>query len=99
MGNRGWGVGRIIAVQVNYSRNGPNGLLHVQPLRLSSSPTVLEDDLDAEIAITRATDRLEVLPDLQELPDGTLEFQELSRSHVRAVLSGMVFVDSCLEAL
>lgn len=29
-------------------RNGPNGLLHVQPLRLSSSPTVLEDDLDAD---------------------------------------------------
>lgn len=92
--NRGWGVGRIIALQVNYSRNGPNGLLHIQPLCSSSrARNLLEDDLYAEIAITRATDRLEVLSDWQELEDGSLELKELSRSHVRAVLSGMVFLD------
>ena len=47
------------------SRNGPNGLLHIQPLQ-SRAPNLLEEDVYAEIAITRATDRLEVLEDLQE---------------------------------
>lgn len=29
-------------------RNGPNGLLHIQPLKRGAAPTVLEDDLDAD---------------------------------------------------
>ncbi|CAE7195883.1 unnamed protein product [Symbiodinium sp. CCMP2456] len=86
----GWGIGHVVAVQVNYSRNGPNGLLHVQPMYLReirSGAALLEDDWDADIAITRATDRLEVL-DARLQSDGTLQLEEPSRAHTRAVLSG-----------
>ncbi|CAE7242703.1 unnamed protein product [Symbiodinium sp. CCMP2592] len=91
----GWGIGHVVAVQVNYSRNGPNGLLHVQPMYLReirSGTALLEDDWDADIAITRATDRLEVL-DARLRSDGTLQLEEPSRAHTRAVLSGMVLLD------
>ncbi|CAJ1380572.1 unnamed protein product [Effrenium voratum] len=81
-----WGVGRVIAVQVNYSRSGPNGLLHLQPLR-QIGPTLLEEDLDADVAITRATDRLELLA-VELLADGRVQLPELGRAHVRAALGG-----------
>ncbi|CAE7036707.1 unnamed protein product [Symbiodinium natans] len=91
----GWGIGHVVAVQVNYSRNGPNGLLHIQPMYLRESRSgvaVLEDDWDADIAITRATDRLELL-DARLQSDGTLQLEDPSRAHTRAVLSGMVLLD------
>ncbi|CAE7409230.1 unnamed protein product, partial [Symbiodinium pilosum] len=91
----GWGIGHVVAVQVNYSRNGPNGLLHVQPMYLRDAGrgvAVLEDDWEAEIAITRATDRLEVL-DAGLQKDGTLQLEDPSRAYTRAVLSGMVLLD------
>eukprot|EP00929_Paragymnodinium_shiwhaense_P087184 TRINITY_DN47459_c0_g1_i1.p1 TRINITY_DN47459_c0_g1~~TRINITY_DN47459_c0_g1_i1.p1 ORF type:complete len:346 (-),score=52.18 TRINITY_DN47459_c0_g1_i1:101-1138(-) len=93
----GWGLGRVLALQICYASTGPNGLLYVQPQRLggrSSEGCIVVDDEDAEVSMTRAVDRLEVLQDATELADGTTCIRDGSRAALRALYSGMVFLGS-----
>ena len=96
LNNSGWGIGIVLALQVCYSHNGPNGLLYLQPLRRTFSclgSCLLVQDTEAEVASTRAVDRLEVLQGTRPREDGSVELEEYSAAHMRAVLSGMVFLD------
>jgi len=91
----GWGLGRVVASQICYGSTGPNGLLHVQPQRIagrSDDSVCVSDDEDADVAMTRAVDRLEVLSDVSILPDGAIRIDDGSRAAMRAF-------DSCMVSL
>ena len=72
-------------------------MLYLQPLRRTDSSLpgncLLVQDTEAEVASTRAVDRLEVLQGTRSREDGSVELEEYSAAHMRAVLSGMVFLD------